>query len=95
MRREMPFPSIITNQGRQLRACIQINQRVVEIESEEPRIFSYHRSRRYIEDIVIGLLRDLVTMLGEQLPKVAASRVLWHAAESTGALDSLPSCSTP
>ena len=56
----------------------RVQQRIVEIEAEQPRILANHRGRDYVEDILLGLVRDLVLVLYDQPPVVPFPRIGWH-----------------
>src|SRR5689334_17867398 len=56
----------------------RVYQRIVEIEAEEPGVLSDHRRRDYIEDVIVGLLRDLLAILRDQPPVVALARIGRH-----------------
>ena len=53
----------------------QLGQRIVEVETEQPRILSDHGRRHNIEDVVVGLLRYLVSVGRKQPPEIAIPRV--------------------
>src|SRR5215475_15107788 len=51
-------------------------QRVLEIESKEPRIFSDHCRRDDIKNVIIRFLRDLIPILRKQAPEVAIPGII-------------------
>src|SRR5579884_2091443 len=59
----------------------KIRQRVVEIKAEQVRIFADDRRRRYIEDVIVGFLGNLVFVFRQQLPKIPFAGIFRHAAD--------------